>query len=363
MDSTGVQLRRVSSRVLTPRYLACVMARPLRLEHEYALWHVTSRGNEKKDIFRDDVDRERFLRMLGETVTRFGWRLLAWVLMSNHFHLVIQTPEQNLSRGMHWLNGRYAQYFNRRHDRSGHLFQGRFHGALIEKESYFLSVARYVVLNPVRAGMVRHPADWRWSSYRQTAGLTAPDQWLAVEDLLENFGGANTQGCTEYVRFVTVATEVEQMPWRHLVGQMYLGRTEWLERMLERAVLKRRGSEYPMKESRPHVSDIVTAVARVFDITAEQLLTGARQTATARGTAAFLAFDDGLHTYTEIATALRVPNRATIGSMIRRCRKTMMASPDLQELVVECRRLVRRTPIAIHLLAIDQREYSERHPT
>jgi putative transposase len=140
------------------------MARPLRIEFAGALYHVTSRGNERRRIFRDDVDRKMFLTFLGQAVKRFGWSVTAWVLMSNHYHLVVQTPEANLSRGMHWINGTYAAWFNRRHDRSGHLFQGRFHGVLVEKETYLRELLRYVVLNPVRAKMVARPEDYRWSS-------------------------------------------------------------------------------------------------------------------------------------------------------------------------------------------------------
>src|SRR5260221_12047174 len=113
------------------------MARPLRIEYPGAVYHLTSRGNERKAIFRADADREAFLAFLGKVVHRFGWRLSAWVLMSNHFHLVIQTPEPNLSRGMHWLNGSYAGWFNHGHKRWGHLFGGRFKAFIIEKDAYF----------------------------------------------------------------------------------------------------------------------------------------------------------------------------------------------------------------------------------
>src|SRR6266567_1165722 len=163
------------------------MARPLRIEFPGALYHVTSRGNERRPIFRSDRDRLDFLDFLGQAARRFGWSVTAWVLMTNHFHLVIQTPEPNLSRGMHWLNGAYAGRFNRRHKRWGHLFGGRFKSFLIEKEAYLTEVLRYVVLNPVRAGMVERPEDYRWSSYRATAGLEAAPEWLDVDAALAPF--------------------------------------------------------------------------------------------------------------------------------------------------------------------------------
>ena len=113
------------------------MARPLRIEFAGATYHVTSRGNERRSIFRSDRDRKMFLEFLAAATRRFGWSVSAFVLMTNHFHLVIGTPEPNLSRGMQWLNGKYAGWFNARHDRCGHLFQGRFKAVLVEKEAYF----------------------------------------------------------------------------------------------------------------------------------------------------------------------------------------------------------------------------------
>jgi putative transposase len=166
------------------------MARPLRIEFPDALYHVTSRGNERRAIFRSDHDRRTFLGFLGTAARRFGWSVTAWVLMTNHFHVVIQTPEPNLSRGMQWLNGVYAGWFNARHHRSGHLFQGRFKAVLVDSQRYFAEVLRYVVLNPVRAKMVERPEDYRWSSYHVTAGQEAHrtgswrQRWRRLEGLM-----------------------------------------------------------------------------------------------------------------------------------------------------------------------------------
>ena len=143
------------------------MARPLRIEYDGALYHITSRGNERKAIFRDDEDRKNFLDNLLKVDERFNWICHAYCLMNNHYHLIIETPDGNLSGGMRQLNGIYTQYFNRRHKRAGHIFQGRYKAVLIEKESYLLEVSRYVVLNPVRAKAVETPEDWQWSSYKR----------------------------------------------------------------------------------------------------------------------------------------------------------------------------------------------------
>ena len=157
------------------------MARPLRLEYEGALYHVTSRGNARESIFLDEGDRSRFLEILADVVDRYGWICHAYCLMTNHYHLLIETPSAGLSRGMQLLNGVYTQWVNRRHDRVGHLLQGRFKAILVEKESHLLELARYVVLNPVRAKMVRSVRAWRWRSYRATAGQTEVPEFLTVD--------------------------------------------------------------------------------------------------------------------------------------------------------------------------------------
>ena len=174
------------------------MARPLRIEFPGAVYHVTSRGNEKRAIFKNDGDRKAFLAFLAETSKRFGWSITAWVLMTNHFHLVLQTPEPNLSRGMHWLNGSYAGWFNHAHKRWGHLFGGRFKAFLVEKETYFTEVLRYVVLNPVRAGLSKTPEQYRWSSYRSTARLEIAPDCLDMRAALAPFAADTTLAQTYY---------------------------------------------------------------------------------------------------------------------------------------------------------------------
>ena len=147
------------------------MARPLRIEFPGAVYHITSRGNERKKIFWDDQDRELYLARLDQIHERFHWHVHAYVLMSNHCHLLVETPMANLSRGMRQLNGVYTQEFNRRHGRVGHLFQGRFKAILVEEDNYLLEVSRYIILNPVRAGMVERPEEYRWSSYPSIIGM------------------------------------------------------------------------------------------------------------------------------------------------------------------------------------------------
>ena len=157
------------------------MARPLRPLFPGGIYHVTARGNDRQAIFGDDADRSRFLIVLASVVARYRVRCHAYCLMGNHYHALLQTPEGNLSTAMRQLNGVYTQRFNRRHERSGHIFQGRYGAQLVDGHAHLHEVCRYVVLNPVRAGLVEHPRDWAWSSYRATAGETAPPGFLTVD--------------------------------------------------------------------------------------------------------------------------------------------------------------------------------------
>lgn len=199
------------------------MSRPLRLEYAGAFWHVTARGNERREIFRNDDDRTEFLRILGRTVTLFRWRLHAYVLMGNHYHLLVETPEPTLSRGMRLLNGLYTQGFNRRHRRVGHLFQGRFKAILVEKDAHLLELARYVVLNPVRAGITRGASAWPWSSDRATAGIEKAPPWLETAATLESFGAVRSRATEKYRAFVSDGRRSACDPWELVEGQIYLG--------------------------------------------------------------------------------------------------------------------------------------------
>ena len=154
------------------------MARPLRLEFPGAVYHVTSRGDRREAIFEDDQDREAFLSVVAQATERFDAVVLAYCLMGNHYHLVIHTHRGNLSRLMQQLNGVYTQAYNRRHNKVGHLFQGRFKSILVDENAYLLEVCRYVDLNPIRARMVRDPGKWRWSSYNAHTGRAVSPTWL-----------------------------------------------------------------------------------------------------------------------------------------------------------------------------------------
>lgn len=205
------------------------MARPLRVEFEGAVYHITSRGNAGNDVYVSDRDRALFLKVLEQTVKRYHWLCHAYCLMSNHYHLLIETPAANLSRGMRHLNGVYTQSFHRAHRRMGHIFQGRFKAILIEKESHLLELARYIVLNPVRAGMAKHPGDWPWSSYRATAGEAQPLPFLSVDWLLEQFGLRRRQAVLAYRKFVHEGNDTPV--WDQLQGGALLGTEGFVEQL------------------------------------------------------------------------------------------------------------------------------------
>jgi len=156
------------------------MARPLRIEYPGGVYHITNRGNDKKTVFKDDRDRETFLKILTFVNKRYHWICHAYCLMDNHYHLMIETPDANLSLGMRQLNGVYAQARNKRCNKTGHLFQGRYKAIVIQKDMHLLEVCRYIVLNPARAKMVEKPEGWKWSSYRATEGSEAPHPCFTV---------------------------------------------------------------------------------------------------------------------------------------------------------------------------------------
>ncbi len=198
------------------------MARPLRIEYDGALYHVTSRGNDRKAIFKDDRDRELFLNTLAQVTERFHWICHAYCLMNNHYHLVIETPDGNLSKGMRQLNGVYTQAFNKRHSRVGHVFRGRFKAILVQKDSHFLEVCRYVVLNPVRAKTISHPRQWKWSSYRATAGMVQAHGCLTVDEILSHLGQRKAITHEKYCEFVQAGIDSPSI-WADLEAQSLLG--------------------------------------------------------------------------------------------------------------------------------------------
>jgi REP element-mobilizing transposase RayT len=255
------------------------MARPLRLDFPGAVYHITARGDRQGLIFEDDADRATFIELLAREIKQQGWLLYAFCLLGNHYHLLLETPEPNLVRGMRHLNGIYTQAFNRRHGRSGHVLQGRYKAIVVDPDTYLRELCRHVVLNPVRAGMVASPADWPWSSYLPTAGETVCPDWLAAQHVLDLLSVEGSQARRAYVRFVADGL-VGPSPWPHVKGQIFLGSEAFTARME-----KLLGGEKPkgiarrqLAARRPNAARVLRAVALAHEIpTSEALERGHRQ--------------------------------------------------------------------------------------
>jgi len=241
------------------------MARPLRIEYKGAVYHTTSRGNARQIIFLNDEDRLGFLKILEEVVARYNWLCHAYCLMTNHYHLLVETPDANLSRGMRQLNGVYTQTFNRKHTRSGHLLQGRYKAIIVEKESHLLELARYIVLNPVRAELVRHPRAWRWSSYRATAGEKEAPGFLTVDWILSQFHQDRNRARREYRKFVNEGYGVDI--WGELRG-VILGTNRFVEDLKPLLQEKAPVKEIPRRERlviRPGLDELFAGIVDKSD--------------------------------------------------------------------------------------------------
>ncbi|MRW91988.1 addiction module toxin RelE [Duganella sp. FT80W] len=206
------------------------MTRPLRIEFPGALYHVTSRGNRKAALYRDDTDRAVWLQTLANVCSRFNFSIHAFCQMGNHYHLLVETWDGHLGKGMRQLNGVYSQYFNRRHELVGHVFQGRYQAILVDKESYLLELARYIVLNPVRAGLVERPEQWRWSSYNLTTSRHPPPEWLEIDWLLAKFGPPQAETIEAYRHFVYAGIGATS-PLANTYRQLILGSEEFIKRL------------------------------------------------------------------------------------------------------------------------------------
>ena len=221
------------------------MARPLRIEFPGGVYHITSRGDRREAIFLTEADRVLFLDLLGHAIDRFQWVCHAYCLMSNHYHLLIETPQANLSRGMRHLNGVYTQRFNRRHERVGQVFQGRCKAMVVQKDTPLLALCRSIVLNPVRAQLVKQAGEWPWSSYQATARQSHGPAWLTVEWILAQFAPTPQRAARAYRRFV--AEGMGEQVWPELRGQIYYGDDEFIAGLAKEA----KGAEVPREQRQP----------------------------------------------------------------------------------------------------------------
>jgi len=277
------------------------MTRPVIIEFVGALYHVTSRGDRREAIYEDDADRMKFLETLETVIREFNWVCHAYCLMTNHYHLVIETPDGNLSKGMRQLNGVYTQGSNRRHGRSGHLFQGRYKAILVDRDAYLLELTRYVVLNPVRAGMVEMPGDWRWSSYLDMLGARSAPRWLAVDGLLAQFADERQEAVRCYVQFVAEGIGRGSI-WQDLNRQIYLGDDAFVERMQARREGLSKTVGVPQAQKRaPALAELMSEYKN-------------------RNEGIVAAYKTGAYSYQQIADFVGL-HFTTVGTILRRTRK------------------------------------------
>lgn len=252
------------------------MTRPLRLAFPGAIYHVTSRGNRRQNIYRNDVDRQVWLSILGRVCARHNWKVHAFCQMTNHHHLLIETIDPTIAQGMQQLNGHYSRYFNKRHELAGHVFQGRYHAILVDRQSYLLEVSRYVVLNPLRAGIVQSIDEWPWSSFFYCSDDTHAPFWLEREWLLGHFGHPRAHAVTRYRNFI-LAGIGKSSPLKAARHQVLLGddafvanyqHLQYSRQLVEAVRIERGAVALPLDAYRRRYANRDEAMARAYQSTA-----------------------------------------------------------------------------------------------
>jgi putative transposase len=252
------------------------MARALRIEYKGAFYHITSRGNEKRTIFFSKSDHYKFESYLEEAKNKYGYRLHSFVLMPNHYHLLIETPEGNLSKLMHYINSSYTNYINRSKERSGHLFQGRYKAILVDRDNYLLELSRYIHINPVKAGIVEAPQDYPYSSYRFF--INKKEEGIVSRDLIwDMISKQRTQAPARYRSFVErgITGELEN-PLKDIYGGAILGSNIFVKealRKVKESILGREEISYRRElRSRIEAGDVLNMVADYFGLSLDSLL-------------------------------------------------------------------------------------------
>jgi REP element-mobilizing transposase RayT len=245
------------------------MARPLRIEFPGAFYHITSRGNERKPIFYDGGDRTRFLHYLNSATERYSAVIHTYCLMKNHYHILLETPEGNLSRIMLHINGAYTAFFNKKWDRAGHLFQGRYKSIVVDSDSYLFELSRYIHLNPLRAGLTSNPFRYRWSSLGAYTGQRAVLEWLNTGGVLSPFGKTRTDQWRGYTAFIREAINRKSVnPLEKTVASTILGNQAFVDK-IKKQVLRNRTVEREIPSlrelrDRPDLDSIIRKTNLVF---------------------------------------------------------------------------------------------------
>ena len=270
------------------------MARPLRVEYPGAFYHIINRGNAGEDVFKSIRDREKFLEYLETASSRFSIRIHAYCLMTNHYHLLVETPEANLSQAIQWINVSYAVYFNTKRRRRGHLFQGRFKSLLVDADEYLKHLSRYIHLNPVRAKMVASVAEYPWSSYLFFIGKQKMPAWLAGEWILSQFGKNLAVARKNYRDFVEgVDPWTLEDPGKSPVGGFILGGLDFVtwvrETFLSFDPASKEKPQLVALQSGADLNNIVSAVGEMLDVDTEQILIKGKKRNLARDVSVYLS--------------------------------------------------------------------------
>ncbi len=251
------------------------MGRPLRIEYPGAVYHITSRGNERKKIFVSDEDSLKFLKILEDYHDRYGILIHSYVLMNNHYHLILETPQGNLLKVMHGINSGYTGYFNRKYKRTGHLFQGRYKAILVDKDNYLLALSRYVHLNPVRAKAAGRPEQYRWSSYAGYIGKEKGTSWIEYAWVLSQFSNDIKKAMRSYKIFVEeVLTKEIPTPLEDIHGQIVLGGEKFIDKVKKMLTGKELSSDITERkrfQMQPDPDKIIKEVAGAFGVDEEMI--------------------------------------------------------------------------------------------
>ncbi len=304
------------------------MGRPARIEFEGAVYHVLARGNERRAIFADEDDCDSFVTILADLSQRYDVAVHGYVLMKNHYHLLIETRRPNLGKTMHHLNSAYAGGFNRRHNRIGHLLEGRYKAHLIEKDRYLLAVSRYIHLNPVRAGIVDRPEQYAASSYAEYIGERKGGGWLTCDWILEQFSTDTRQAKRLYKDFVDEGSETAENPWQSLKGGLILGGKNFTDEIREK---------FPAESHRAagpgHLEDVIAAVAKQFGVEEHTLTEPGRRDNWARQVSMHLVRTLTAVSNGEITERFEIGDSSGVRQATARVRSEMERNPSLRDAV------------------------------
>ncbi len=310
------------------------MSRPLRIEYPGAWYHVMNRGRRSEAIFLNDADRKTFIKVLQETVDGWNLKISAYCLMSNHYHLLVQTPDGNLARCMRHINGIYTQRFNRRHKKEGQLFRGRYKAVLVDADSHLVEVLRYIHRNPIQAGVVEKLDDYQWSSHHGYVSSAKKWQWLSKDPLLSMLTDKKSRRKSAYIDFVSKGEPEEIKRFYSLKNlPSILGSDSFKESIKEKFAYLGFRNEVP--ESRilaPAANAVISLVCKHYKITEEELFASTRGTENLpRDMAVYLVRRHCRETLPAVGRYFGIENYSTVSSIIERIKTKLDLDKKLRK--------------------------------